>query len=517
MKKNLLVLLATSLILSACQTVSTNSDKEDVSNILNATSTPIVELADGAIYNMEASFVEQEIDGSMYKMLAYNGSIPGPTLKVQQGSTITINLTNNTNVETTLHPHGVRMDNAFDGVPEITQEVTSVGETFSYQLRFDDAGVYWYHPHFRQDYAQDMGLYGNYIVAPIDPSDWASVNREEVLAVDDILIENGSLAPYLNNEITHTLMGRFGNTILVNGNTDYELQVDKGEIVRFYITNTANTRVFNLEIPEAKMKLVGSDNGLLEKDEWKDEIMLSTSERAIVEVLFEQSGTYDLIHQTPDKTYELGKINVSDQEVTENFAADFDALKTHTSTVTSIDPYRGSFSKELDKLLSIDLEMKGMGGSHSMNGGMMMADSAMSVSEVEPIEWEDGMSMMNSTSNTDTLTWKLVDEETKKVNMDIDDWNFKQGDIIKIRITNPNDTLHPMQHPIHLHGQRFLMLSADGVETENLAWKDTILVPAGSTVDILVVMDNPGNWVLHCHISEHPEAGMMMPFNVTAL
>ncbi|MEK7146092.1 MAG: multicopper oxidase family protein, partial [Patescibacteria group bacterium] len=281
--------------------------------------------------------------------------------------------------------------------------------------------------------------------------------------------------------------------------------------------NTANTRVFNLEIPGAKMKLVGSDNGLFEKDEWKDEILLSPSERAIVEVLFEDSGSYDLVHQTPDKTYTLGKISVLDQEVTQSYAADFNILKTHTSTVSSVDPYRSSFAKEPDKFLSIDLEMEGMGGSHSMHSGTMMENSMMSMGNGEAIEWEDTMNMMNSSSNEDTLTWKLVDEETNKENMNIDDWEFKQGDIEKIRITNPNDTMHPMQHPIHLHGQRFLVLSVDGVETENLGWKDTVLIPAGSTVDLLVVMDNPGQWMIHCHISEHPEAGMMMPFNVSSL
>jgi FtsP/CotA-like multicopper oxidase with cupredoxin domain len=362
-----------------------------------------------------------------------------------------------------------------------------------------------------------MGLYGNYIVEPTDTSDWSPVNREEILAIDDLLIENGDLADYLDNEITHTLMGRFGNTMLVNGDTDYELQVNKGEVVRFYITNTANTRVFNLGIPGAKMKLVGSDNGLYEQGEWKDEILLSPSERAIVEVLFEEAGDYDLVHQTPDKTYKLGKIRVSESEVSESYAADFNTLKTHASTVSSIDPYRSSFSKEPDKLLSIDLEMKGMGGSHSMHGGTMMEDSMMGMGDGDPIEWEDTMSMMNGSSNEDTLTWQLIDEATEKTNMDIDDWNFTQGDVVKIRITNPDDTLHPMQHPIHLHGQRFLVLSVDDVETENLGWKDTVLVPAGSTVDLLVVMDNPGDWMLHCHISEHPEAGMMMSFNVTSL
>ncbi len=503
--------------LTACQNTTQTSTVQETSGSAPATATQIVELADGATYDLEASFVEKEINGASFEMLAYNGSIPGPTLKVQQGSTITINFTNNTNIETTLHSHGVRLDNAFDGVPDVTQEAIQPGETFTYSVRFDDAGVFWYHPHLREDYAQDMGLYGNYIIVA-DEEEWSPVNREETLMVDDILMQGDELASYSFDEITHTLMGRFGNTMLVNGSTDYSLTAKKGEVIRFYITNTANTRVFNLSIPGVQMKLVGADNGLYEYDEWADEVLLGPSERAIVEVMFPESGDFSLLHKTPDRTYTLADVTVSDEEVSESYADDFNTLKTHQITIASIDPYRSAFDRAPDKSLTVNLDMKSMGGSHSMHGGMMMDDSEMGMmSDGEPIEWEDTMSMMNSTSNADTLEWQLVDEDTKKTNEDIDDWNFTQGDVVKIQIANPDDTTHPMQHPIHIHGQRFLILSVDGVESDNLVWKDTVLIPSGSTVELLVEMSNPGDWMIHCHIPEHLESGMMMPFNVSAL
>ncbi len=518
MKKiSLLLAFFTLTLLTACQNTTQEGAVEETSEAPLASSTQIVELKDGDAYDLESSFVEKELNGSLYKMLAYNGSIPGPTLKVKQDSTITINFTNNTDIETTLHSHGVRLDNAFDGVPHVTQEAIQPGETFTYSVRFDDAGVFWYHPHLREDYAQDMGLYGNYIIVA-DEEDWSPVNREETLMVDDILMQGNELDSYSFDEVTHTLMGRFGNTMLVNGSTDYNLTAKKGEVIRFYITNTANTRVFNLSIPGAQMKLVGADNGLYEHDEWAEEVLLGPSERAIVEVMFSESGDFSLVHKTPDRTYTLADFHVSDEEVSESYAADFNTLKTHQSTIASIDPYRASFGKAADKSLSIDLEMESMSGMHSMHGGMMMDDSEMGMmSDGEPIEWEDTMSMMNSTSNTDTLEWQLIDEETKKTNEDIDDWNFTQGEVVKIQIANPNDTMHPMQHPIHIHGQRFLVLSMDGEKSENLVWKDTVLIPSGSTVELLVVMDNPGDWMIHCHIPEHLESGMMMPFKVSSL
>ncbi len=74
--------------------------------------------------------------------------------------------------------------------------------------------------------------------------------------------------------------------------------------------------------------------------------------------------------------------------------------------------------------------------------------------------------------------------------------------------------MHPMQHPIHFHGQRFLVLSRDGEQETNMAWKDTVLIPSGETVEILLEVTNPGEWMAHCHIAEHLEAGMMLPFNV---
>lgn len=95
-------------------------------------------------------------------MLAYNGSIPGPLIKVPQGAEITLNFKNDTDVDSTIHSHGVRVENKFDGVPDVTQEEVKPGESFTYKLKFSDVGMFWYHPHIREDYAQELGLYGNF-------------------------------------------------------------------------------------------------------------------------------------------------------------------------------------------------------------------------------------------------------------------------------------------------------------------------------------------------------------------
>ena len=150
-----------------------------------------------------------------------------------------------------------------------------------------------------------------------------------------------------------------------------------------------------------------------------------------------------------------------------------------------------------------------------MPNGQMMGGMSMGGIPEGGIEWEDSdMQMMNQMSNVDMVDWNIVDQDTGKKNMDID-WTFKRGEPVKIRIFNDPKSTHPMQHPIHFHGQRFLVVARDGVpQTDNLVWKDTVLVKAGETVDIVLDISNPGIWMAHCHIAEHLEAGMMMKFKI---
>ena len=255
-------------------------------NYPQAKSSEIVKLKNGDSYNLTASIVKKNINGEEVKMLAYNGSIPGPLIKVPQNSEITINFKNDTDVDSTLHSHGIRLENKFDGVPDVTQDVVKPGASFTYKLKFPDAGIFWYHPHVREDYAQELGLYGNFLVIPKEKDYWAEVDREEALFLDDILMTNGQIAPFSKSIVNHTLMGRFGNVMLVNGKSDYSLNIKQGERVRFYVTNAANTRVFNFSIPNTQMKLVGADNGRYEKEEWIDSVIIGPSEREIVEIWF---------------------------------------------------------------------------------------------------------------------------------------------------------------------------------------------------------------------------------------
>jgi FtsP/CotA-like multicopper oxidase with cupredoxin domain len=288
----------------------------------------IVEVSDGDEFALEIAPVRKRIADATVRMLAYNGSIPGPTVKVPQDSRISVHVTNHGDLDATVHWHGLRLENRYDGTHD-TQAPIPVGETFTYQVHVPDPGAYWYHPHIREDYGQEMGLYGNILVVPTEPDYWPTANRELLLTLDDILIEDGKVAPFSESETTHVAMGRFGNVMLVSGEPDLSLEAKRGEVVRFYLTNTANTRVFNVTLPGARMKLVGGDGGHYEHEEFVDEVLLAPSERVVVDVLVPEHDELTLEHQTPERTYRLAAITVSDEPADLTLAEQFEVVRTN--------------------------------------------------------------------------------------------------------------------------------------------------------------------------------------------
>ncbi len=495
--------------------LSDNSFERSIDNLDVAEKSEIVKIAPGESIKLTADVVKKNIAGQEIRMFGYNGQIPGPLLKVQQDSKVFVDFINNIGEDTTVHWHGLRLDNAFDGVPEVTQKPVKQGETFRYELKFPDAGMYWYHPHVREDYQQELGLYGNILVLPIN-KDAIKINKEEYLMLDDIQINKEDVSLYSKDFATQALMGRFGNIMLVNGQTDYSFDAKEGDVVRLYLTNAANTRTFNIEIPNAKIKVIGSDGGYYEKEFFTESLIIGPSERYIIDVLFENAGKYELKNVNPLKEYTLAKMVIAKEKSSEDFSAEFVQLEENKESKDEFASLRSYINKAPDVELVMDIKMQGMmqgemmqGMGHSMNGGMGM----MHAGEEDGIEWEDTMAMMNLDSTTDNAKWMLVDKKTGKANMDID-YTWRKGEYVKIRLLNDPNSLHPMQHPIHFHGNRFVVLSKNGKPNENMVWKDTVLVPKGETIDILLEVSNPGEWMAHCHIAEHLESGMMLSFNV---
>jgi FtsP/CotA-like multicopper oxidase with cupredoxin domain len=316
----------------------------------------LVELSDGEEFDLEIVPVAKRIGDATVRMLAYNVSIPGPTLKVREGSTVTVHVTNHGDLEATVHWHGLRLENRYDGTHD-TQAPIPVGETFTYLVHVPDPGAYWYHPHIREDYGQELGLYANILVVPAEPDHWPPANREELLTLDDIQIEDGKVAAFSPEETSHVAMGRFGNVMLVSGETDLSLEARRGEVVRFYLTNTANTRVFNVVFPGARMKLVGGDSGHYEHEEFVDEVLLAPSERVVVDVLFPDSGELTLEHRTPERSYRLATIVVGDDPAEPAFADGFGKLRTNADLVAERERIGPYLDAPPDKTLAFVAEM----------------------------------------------------------------------------------------------------------------------------------------------------------------
>ncbi len=474
------------------------------------------DLADSDTLRLEAGLVRRTLGLRSLVMYGFNGQYPGPLLLVRQHATIVVDLTNHLDQPTSVHWHGIRLENRFDGAVGVTQDPVPPGGHFTYRVHFQDAGIYWYHSHVREDMQQDLGLYGNMLVRSARPDYYGPANREEVLMLDDLLLGDEGLIPYGGDTPIHVLMGRFGNVFLINGEPDYRLSVARGEVVRLFLTNASSTRTFNLSFGGAPTKVVGADGGKFEREEWVRSVVIAPAQRYVVDVRFAEAGDVALVNQVQAINHSygyyfpqidtLGTIQVGRQDVSPDYGASFQRLRSHGEVSAEFARYRRFFDRPPDHELLLTLETHGLPFPLEQ---LLQIET----SYFNPVEWSGTMPMMDWLSTGKQAEWVLRDAATGKENMAID-WTFRLGDVVKLRLVNDRHTLHAMAHPIHLHGQWFLVLSQNGVPNTNLVWKDTVLLPVGATADLLVEMSNPGKWMLHCHIAEHLQAGMMGVFQV---
>jgi suppressor of ftsI len=485
-------------------------DTEDAESLPWAKPRSVQSMADGDSLELRAHFVRKRLAGRDLVMLGYNGEIPGPLIDVPEAATITVSFVNDTPFESSIHWHGLRHENRFDGVPGLTQDPVPPGGTFEYTVHFPDPGIYWYHPHLREDIQQDLGLYGNMLVR--SPDLLPGVDREEILVFDDLTLAETGNVPYGREEANYTLMGRFGNVLLVNGERRVELSATTGESIRWFLTNVANTRTMNLSVDGLALKLVASDLGAFEQESWVESVPIAPAERYIVDLRFSEPGTYALVNHVQALNHSTG-VFFSERDTLAVITVDGPVVPAASSVVrtredvqSGIDPFRkwvdASPTHEVELLLRTE-------------GLAPIVDWVLKVDQAyfHPVEWSGTMPMMNWSASAVETEWVIREVSSGKENLEID-WRFDLHSTAKIRIHNRRDAMHGMQHPIHVHGQRFLAVAYNGRPVNNLVWKDTVLIPAGMDADIVVEFTNPGAWMMHCHIAEHMEAGMMTHFMV---
>ena len=490
--------------------------------------TQLMRLANGDTLTIVADEVRKRVHGGERVMYAFNGQIPGPMLWVERGTSVRIRFINRLDQPSTIHWHGLRHDYRMDGVPELSQAPVAPGDSFDYVIAFPDAGLYWYHPHVREEMQQDLGLSGNIVVRGM--TGLPQVDREEILLLDDILINDDGVVPYGSEAVTHALMGRFGNVFLVNGEPRWEGTARPGQTVRFWFTNAANTRTFNLSVPNARMRLVAADLGPFDHMLEVESVVLAPAERYAVDVTFEGVGPWHLVNRVRAIDHLMGRF-VQQEDTLGTVIANGERRTANPSgmsrvpAITTDDQQvsqlplgelvgdesvrRSPFAVRTeppDLVLEFGLRTRDL---PFVTERMMLLDSAY----FHPVEWSGTMPMMNWATTGRQAEWFVRDGATGLENAAAT-FTVRRGEQRVIRLVNLRNSIHAMQHPVHVHGQRFLVLAVNGVAPTARAWKDTVLLPAGATVDILVEFSNPGHWMLHCHIAEHMEAGMMTHFVV---
>ena len=322
--------------------------------------------------------------------------------------------------------------------------------------------------------------------------------------LDDLLVGDSGLVPFGREAPTHALMGRFGNVLLVNGRDDWKLEVRPGQLIRLYLTNAANARTFNVSLDSASLRVIEGDAGRFGKTRTEESVVIAPAERYVIEARLDRPGRYALVNRVRAidrvtgrffaEVDTLGLVAVSGPRVAQGRSPDVPVQDTLPALVESL------AGRKPDRVLQLSLK------THGLPFALIQA-LRLDTTYVHPVEWTSPMPMMDWLSTGREVSWIIRDSLTGAEGMALD-WRVPRGKPLVVRLVNDKHVLHPMGHPIHLHGQRFLVLARNGVTNKDPVWKDTVLVPAGSTVDLLVDSSNPGRWMLHCHIAEHLESGM---------
>jgi FtsP/CotA-like multicopper oxidase with cupredoxin domain len=401
----------------------------------------------------------------------YGGSVPGPVLRLRQGERVSRRFENRLPQPSSVHWHGIRIDNAMDGVPGVTQDAVPEGGSFLYDFALPDAGTYWYHPHNRSYEQMARGLYGALIVD--ERADAPEVDLDEVLLLDDWrLTEDAQIAGGFANMHDWAHAGRIGNWITANGDGAWARPVGHNARMRLRLANTANARVFSLEARGLSGWVVALDGMPLEAPQPLDRLVLAPAQRAdlLVDVVAAEGEEAMLVSFERDGGFAVA-----------SFPVDGIARDTRRATPAPLPPNPVPALGPLAGARGATLVMEG--GAMGRLRGAMMEGRMMSMREMAGAGkvWAfNGMADM-----PDTPLIEAQRDET-------------------VRITMRNDTAWP--HAMHLHGHHFRVLAGDGSAGP---LRDTLLMDRGESVEIAFVADNPGDWLLHCHMLEHSAGGMM--------
>ena len=436
--------------------------------------------ADAGLFEARAARVQLAPPGfPETEIWTVGGTMPGAKLRVRQGERITRTLRNALPQPASVHWHGMRIANAMDGVPGLTQKAVESGADFLYDFVAPDAGTYWYHAHNRSVEQVARGLYGALIVEEAEASD---VDRDEVLILDDWRLdpETGQIAAGFEAPHDRSHAGRIGNFVTTNGRYDLSLPVRTNERLRLRLINASNARIFVLALLGLDGWIVALDGMPLAKPESvADPVILGPGQRAdlIVDVTAAEGETAHLVRVEDGKGLSQAAFPVSGA-----------AAAARRPAPGALPPNPRMEIVGLDDALTARLNMSG--------GAMGRLDAATLDGERKSFA-------------------QLVDANqfwafNGRVGM-TDEPLLEAGRGQAVRITIANDTAFP--HAMHLHGMHFREVAPNGSLG---VLRDTTLLLRGETREIAFLADNPGDWLLHCHMLSHAASGMMTWLRVSA-
>ena len=438
---------------------------------------PRAPAADGA-FELTASAGEIRIESDQQqatRVMYYNQSIPGPLLRLPQGRESVIRFRNRLDEPSTVHWHGLRIDNAMDGVPEMTQAPVAPGEDFEYRLTPPDAGTYWYHSHMRSWFQQAMGLAGVLIVDEAEPP---QVDRDLVLALDDWRFDEAMQMDTASFGSMHDWShgGRLGNYLTANGKPEETFEVMSGERVRLRLINTANARIMNLLLEEPQASIVALDGQPVKPYSPKAGLRLAPGQRCdlIVDLVGDPGQRSRIEVVVGEYAYEVARFAYGPEARREQLPDTPIALPDNPVN-------RVQLPREF---VEVPMVMEGgaMGGmrSASYQGREMDIRELVKLGKVWAING-------------------VVDLPEKPL------FRVERGTAVSLNMVNNNSWPHGM----HVHGHHFIDDRNPGV------WRDTSLFERGEKSSLRFVADNPGKWLIHCHMTEHMAAGMVTWFEVS--
>lgn len=409
----------------------------------------------------------------------YDGAVPGPVLRVPQGGRVTRRLVNELPVPTSIHWHGIRIDNAMDGVAGLTQEAVPPGGTFDYDFVVPDAGTYWYHAHTNSFEQVARGLSGALI---IEEADAPEVDRDEVLVLDDWLLnpEDAQFMEPFGHPMSLSHGGRTGNLLGTNGTYDLASGVKANERLRLRLINASNARIFVLQLAGLEGWTIALDGMPLPAPEpVNTDLILAPAQRIdlIVDVTAADGETAALLRFGDDDEWR--------PQV--RFPVSGSASANRRDLPDALPPNPQMEVRGIDSARQLDMAMEG-GAMGRMSGAMMNGRSA-------------GFREMAGQGQFWALAGQVGMTDTPFASLD-------RGETVRLRLTN--DTAFP--HAMHLHGMHFRQVAGDGTLGP---MRDTILSYPDEPLEIAFVADNPGKWLFHCHMLGHAASGMTTWINVS--